>query len=426
MTPGRDLARRLFREIAARTADPPGVTRVAYGEGEEEAHTIVAEAAQALGAERLHDAAGNLYLVLAGKDRGRVLLVGSHLDSVPHGGDYDGVAGVLMGLALMADLAASGRTPPCDLAVVCLRAEESCWFPYSYIGSKSALGLLDPAVLDEVSRSDDGQSLAAHIARLGHDPGAVRRGARLYEPDRIAGYIEPHIEQAPSLTDADVPVGLVTGIRGSVRFRRIAVTGVYAHSGAEPRPLRRDAGLAGARLITEMHEFWNRLEAEGRDLTVTFGEISTDPAEHGFSKVPGFLHLCLDIRSEEPGSLEIAEAELRDMAVRIAGETGCGIDLGPRTNSLPAPLSPRMRACFEEAASSLGIPTLTMPSGAGHDAATYAQAGVPAAMLFIRNRNGSHNPDEAMDFADFDAALTVLETALGDPRLIAREATVAA
>ncbi len=426
MSPGRALARRLFRALAEHTADPPGVTRVAYGLGEQVAHDLVAEAAQAFGAEKRIDAAGNQFLVLAGEDRSRVILVGSHLDSVLHGGDYDGVAGVLMGLALQADLAAQGRMPPCDLAVTCLRAEESCWFPDSYIGSKTALGLLDPDVLDGVRRSDDGTSLAQHMERLGFDPDGVRRGKRHYEPEEIVAFIEPHIEQAPALVEAGMPVGLVTGIRGSVRYRQIAVTGAYAHSGATPRALRHDAGLAGARLITEMHALWDALEAEGRDLTVTFGEIATDPAQHGFSKVPGHLHLCLDMRSAEADTLERAEQKLRSCAAGIAEATGVTIDLGPRTDSSPTPLSPELRACFAAAAEAQGIGTLTMPSGAGHDAATFAKAGVPTAMLFIRNRNGSHNPDEAMDDADFDAALAVLETALDDPSLTARRGAEAA
>ena len=177
------------------------------------------------------------------------------------------------------------------------------------------------------------------------------------------------------------------------------------------------AGQAGFRVIGA---------ATTRSRGVTFGEIATDPGEHGFSKVPGHLHLCLDLRSAEPEALELAERELRRTAERIVQETGAQIDLGPRSDSAPAPLSPELRACLGDAASAAGIETLTMPSGAGHDAATYARAGVPSAMLFIRNRNGSHNPDEAMEAEDFDAALSVLEAALDDPRLTARHREEAA
>jgi N-carbamoyl-L-amino-acid hydrolase len=169
-----------------------------------------------------------------------------------------------------------------------------------------------------------------------------------------------------------------------------------------------------------MHAVWDGFEAAGRDLTVTFGEIGTDPAQHGFSKVPGHLHLCLDMRSADTGALDDAEAALRDLAARVAAGTGTGIDLGPRTGSAPAPMCGALRACLADAADLAGVATMALPSGAGHDAATYAAAGVPSAMLFIRNRNGSHNPDEAMEHADFEAALAVLSGALDDPRLVAR------
>lgn len=414
---GRALGRALFAELERLTATPPGVTRVGYGEGERIAFDLVAEAASRFDADRRFDAAGNQYLVMRGADRSRTVLIGSHLDSVPHGGNFDGAAGVLLGLALQASLAATGRTPPFDLAVVCLRAEESCWFPYSYLGSKTALGRLDPDVLDTVRRSDSGRTLAEHITEAGFDPAAVRTGARLYEPDEIAAYIEPHIEQAPTLVSAGVPVGLVTGIRGSFRFRTIKILGEYAHSGAMPRPLRRDAGLAAARFIVALHALWDTFEAAGEDLTVTFGEIATDAEAHGFSKVPGEMHLCLDVRSQSLETLERAAHEVHKIADEVAAATGCRIDLGPRTGSSPAPLSDPLRAVMERAATLAGVPTLTLPSGAGHDAATYAAAGIPAAMLFIRNENGSHNPDEAMDMDDFDAALAVLDAALADPQL---------
>lgn len=414
---GRALARELFGELARITATPPGVTRVAYGDSEVAAFALMAEHAARYGAEQTFDPAGNQYLVLPGQDRSRVILVGSHLDSVLHGGNFDGAAGVIMGLALQASLAAGGRQPPFDLGVVCLRAEESCWFPYSYIGSRTALGRLDPAMLETVRRSDSGRTLADHMRDLGFDPAAVGKGARRYAPEEIVAYVEPHIEQAPKLVAHNVPVGLVTGIRGAFRFRNIVVSGEYSHSGAMPRPMRRDAGLAAARFIVALHALWDAFEADGEDLTVTFGEIATDPNEHGFSKVPGRVHLCLDVRSQSAEALRRAEDEVRRRAAAISGETGCTIDLGTRSASNPAPLSDPLRAVTAKAAHLAGVKAIAMPSGAGHDAAIYAEAGIPSAMLFIRNENGSHNPDEAMDMADFDAALSVLDAALSDPGL---------
>jgi N-carbamoyl-L-amino-acid hydrolase len=228
-------------------------------------------------------------------------------------------------------------------------------------------------------------------------------------------YIEPHIEQGPALLAAGFPVGIVTGICGSFRHRDILVRGEYAHSGATSRALRHDAVHAGARLVVAMRELWQRLEAEGEDLTVTFGQFATDPANHSFSKVAGEARLCLDVRSQSRATLERVRRELAGLAERIAAEERVTIDLGPLSGTEPAKMSSGLNDMLLEACSAEGVPTMLLPSGAGHDAATFAAAGIPATMLFIRNENGSHNPDEHMDFADFDRALAVLHRMIGMP-----------
>ncbi|TIW04917.1 MAG: M20/M25/M40 family metallo-hydrolase, partial [Mesorhizobium sp.] len=160
LTAGGQLAGRILETLADATADAPGVTRVAYGPGERFAHGLVREEAQKLGAVARTDAAGNLYLTLNGRDPDLpALVVGSHLDSVAHGGNFDGAAGVVAGLALMAELMAQGVRLHRDLIVLATRAEEAVWFPLSYPGSQAALGLLDPEAL-EAKRSDSGRTLA--------------------------------------------------------------------------------------------------------------------------------------------------------------------------------------------------------------------------------------------------------------------------
>jgi N-carbamoyl-L-amino-acid hydrolase len=409
------LAADLFARLAAETADAPGVTRVAYGEGEGVAFSLMAEAASAWSAERAFDAAGNLFMTLPGEDRERTIQIGSHLDSVPHGGNFDGTAGVILGIALQAAMAGAGRRPPFDLTVVCLRAEESCWFPHSYIGSKTALGLLDPAVLDDVRRSDTGRSLADHMRDAGFQPERVRRGDRLIEPSRIVAHIEPHIEQAPLLLSEGLPLGIVSGIRGSFRYRNARCFGEYAHSGAMPRALRRDAAVASARLIVAMQAVWEKMERAGEDVTITFGEVGTDPAQHSFSKVPGEMRLCVDVRSQSPETLDRVRARIHAIADGIAAETATRFDFGALSGSNPALMSAPLNVIIAESCRAAGVPARIMPSGAGHDAATYAQAGVPSTMLFIRNENGSHNPDEHMELADFDRALSVLAASMDVP-----------
>jgi N-carbamoyl-L-amino-acid hydrolase len=183
-----------------------------------------------------------------------------------------------------------------------------------------------------------------------------------------------------------------------------------------PRRLRRDAVVAGARLVAAMQALWLRREAAGEDLTVTFGEFFTDPAQHSFSKVPGRAQLCLDVRSESEATLAGVRAEFLETAARIAAECGVAIEPGPLTGSTPARMDEGLNARLAAAAEGLGIPARRMPSGAGHDAAVFAQAGIPATMLFVRNAHGSHNPDEHMELADFDRALEVLHSMIAQWR----------
>jgi N-carbamoyl-L-amino-acid hydrolase len=412
---GAATARRLFDALEERTADPPGITRIAYGEGERIAHDLVAGAARDWGGAIDHDPAGNQFITMPGRDRERTILIGSHMDTVPHGGNFDGAAGIVLGLAVQAALAAEGKTPPFDLQVVCLRAEESCWFPHSYIGSKTALGRLDPAVLDDVRRSDSDRSLAEHMREEGFDPQSVRAGRCLIDPARIIAFLEPHIEQGPVLVAENVPIGLVSAIRGSFRHRQARCLGQYAHSGATPSGLRRDAVVATASLVLAVQEVWADLEAEGHDVAVTFGQIGTDPAQHSFSKVAGEVNFCLDVRSQSKETLEIVRTRVDALSAEIAARHNVQFDFGPISGSDPALMSEGVLNLIEGVAGRIGLTTLTMASGAGHDAATFSSAGIPSGMIFIRNEHGSHNPDEGMDMSDFDRALVLLLGLMDEP-----------
>lgn len=408
MTARQDLSERMFAALATGTADPPGVTRAAYGPGEQFAHDLAGAEAAALGCETAVDAAGNLFMTLPGADRARpCLMLGSHLDSVPHGGNYDGAAGVIAGLALVADLVGQGVTPARDLTIAAFRAEEAAWFPLSYPGSCAALGRLDPALL-AACRSDTGRSLARHMAEAGFDPDAVARGAALFPPGRIGTFIEVHIEQGPALTGAGLPVGLVTAINGGFRHMKARALGAWAHSGATPRHHRRDAVLALADLAAMLDSAWDRIEDAGGAATVTLGQVATDPAIHGASRVAGDLVFTLDVRSEFQPVLDGLRADLARFRTEIRDRRGVTIDLGPEFTWPIAAMSDAVLDRLTSAAAAARVPVMRLPSGAGHDAAAIAEAGVPAAMLFVRNAHGSHNPDEAMALSDLDQAVAIL------------------
>jgi beta-ureidopropionase / N-carbamoyl-L-amino-acid hydrolase len=408
LTPDVELAARLFDVLRAASFDGTGVTRDAYGPGEQRAHDLVRAEAAALGLEIAIDPAGNMLMTLPGSDRtARRIVVGSHLDSVPNGGNYDGAAGVLAGLATVAGLRQAGFVPGRDITVLAIRAEEAgAWFPTSYPGSHAALGRLPKAVL-EVTRNDTGRTLGQHMREMGFDPDAVAAGTCLLPPASIAAYLELHIEQGPVLDAEAIPVGIVTGIPGSRRWRAARVVGEYNHSGATPRRYRADAAIALAELAHRLDEHWGALETQGHQLVCTFCVLATT-AEAGFTKIPGEACFQLDLRSVAPASVDAMVTELHRLVAAIEARRGVRFELGPETGSLPSLMDPALRDGLTRAAQAGGIACRAMASGGGHDAAAFAQAGVPAAMLFVRNQNGSHNPHEAMQMEDFAAGCAVM------------------
>lgn len=401
-------AERLFAELADVGADPPGVTRATFGSGENAAHAMIRREAEALELEIATDAIGNLYVTLPGRDRDApALMTGSHLDSVPHGGNFDGAAGVIAGLVLLERLKAD-PPPPCDVTLMAIRAEEMIWFPEHYLGSRAAFGLLPSDAPDRVCRADTGRTLADHMTEAGFDPGAIRGALPQLDPARIRAFVEVHIEQGPVLARADRSVGIVSGIRGNIRHRFGRIEGQTTHAGAVPRDARHDAVLAGADLVAQLEAFWDAAETRDEDMVLTIGEFWTDPGLHGITKVPGAMRFTIDMRSMDEAVLDGFEAHLAAAAGETGTRRGVGIDPGPRTRAATAPMTPRIVAGLNTAAAKMGLAAPELPSGGGHDTAVFAGLGVPCGMIFIRSRNGSHNPDESMDLADFAQACELL------------------
>lgn len=408
LQPDVGLAERLFDQLREASFDGVGVTRDAYGPGERAAHALVRTQAEALGLAVDTDAVGNLYACLPGTDRSAPrIVVGSHLDSVRQGGNFDGAAGVLAGLSAVSGLVRSGFQPARDIVVMAIRAEEAgAWFPTSYPGSRAALGRLKPEEL-QVKRADTGRTLAQHIQDEGFDPAPVERGDALLDPVSVAAFVEVHIEQGPVLDLDGIPVGIVTGIPGSRRWRSARLIGVYGHSGAVPRRFRSDAVAAFGELVHRTDEAWGRLDAAGRDLVATFCTMGTLP-QAGFTKIAGEVAFSLDVRSVDLGAVDALYERIDANVAEIEARTGVRLERGSVTGSVPAVMDASIRQGLAAAAVELGIEAREMASGGGHDAAAFVAAGVPAAMLFVRNQNGSHTPDEAMRIEDFDAATQIL------------------
>jgi N-carbamoyl-L-amino-acid hydrolase len=408
--PDLDLGAALFERLSRATRVGPGIVRDSYGAGEQAAHDLVRSAARQLDLETATDALGNLRMTLPGKDRTAPgVIMGSHLDSVPQGGNYDGAAGVVAGLCALAGLRRGGVVPPWDLTVMAIRAEESAWFDVPYLGSAGAFGLLDPNCLS-VPRSDNGRSLEATLRECGFDPQVIREGRRLLDPGRVRAYLELHIEQGPTLVARGLPAAVVSGIRGCQRFRNARCLGKYGHSGGVNRPDRQDAVAATVALLHHLESVWLREEAAGADLVFTAGELCTDAALHGPSKIAGETRFVLDVRSLSEATMTAVSDEAQAAAQRLGEHYRVRFDLGPRTDSPAALMDDRLRAKL------LGLleQPYEMPSGAGHDAAVFARMGIPSAMIFVRNENDSHNPEEAMSLEDFAVATQALTSLLLD------------
>jgi N-carbamoyl-L-amino-acid hydrolase len=408
--PDVDLGARLFEDLSLATRVGRGIVRDSYGDGEQAAHDIVRSAARSLDLETAIDAIGNLTMTLSGRDRAAPrIIIGSHLDSVPQGGNYDGAAGVVGGLCALAGLRKAGFVPPCDVAVLAIRAEESAWFDIPYLGSAGAFGLLDPRCL-AVARSDNGRSLESTLTARGFDPQAIREGRRLLDPASIRAYLELHIEQGPTLVARGLPAAVVSGLRGCQRFRSARCIGEYGHSGGVARPYRHDAVAATVAFLHHMETIWLREEAAGTDLVLTAGELYTDPAFHGPSKIAGETHFVLDVRSLSEATMTAITGEAQAVAARVGDEYRVHIDLGPRSDSPAALMDARLRARLL----TLLDEPFEMPSGGGHDAAVFAKLGIPTGMIFVRNEHDSHNPEEAMALEDFAVATQALTRLLLD------------
>jgi beta-ureidopropionase / N-carbamoyl-L-amino-acid hydrolase len=404
VAPDLGLAASLFDRLSDATRRGRGIVRDSYGAGEQAAHDIMRAAGERTGLEVSVDAIGNLTMTLPGRDRSaQRIIIGSHLDSSPQAGNYDGAAGVVAGLCVVSALKEAGVHPRCDVSVMGIRAEESSWFNISYLGSGGAFGLLDPACLS-IPRSDTGRSLESTLIECGFDPRPIRERRSLLDPSTIRAYLELHIEQGPTLVAERLPAAVVTGIRGCKRFRNARCIGQYGHSGAVNRPHRHDAVAATVALLHHLESIWVQLEDSGADLVVTSGELFTDPAMHAPSKIAGETHFVLDVRSVSDATMNAVATEARQAAARIGEAYRVTFDLGATSDSPPAVMDDRLRASL------MGLldRPFEMPSGAGHDAAVFAKVGIPTAMIFVRNENGSHNPDESMTLDDFAVATQAL------------------
>ena len=353
----------LLEEIGQDTADSPGITRAAWSNNEEIAAERVRAFARRHGLQALNDPFGNVHVLLPGVDPATpCVTTGSHLDSVPHGGNYDGLAGVAAGLAVLAAANADPASRGKPFRVVGLRCEESPWFGVAYLGSRLMLGLSSLDEIGDLVRSDSGKSLRHHLEQLGYPRKGETTAPRL-DAKLVTSFLELHIEQGP-LLEADVlPIGIATAVRGNVRFPEARCIGAYGHSAALPRRFRQDAVLAVAELALGLDQFWKDRIARGdEDFVMTVGKFSTDAELHAMTKVAGEVTFSVNLGAAVKASLDEARARLFDLIKEIEKDRGVTFDLGREVGTPPTQLDERLITLVEDSANALSIANRRMPT----------------------------------------------------------------
>lgn len=405
---GLKYAKAILDTVRRMSADTLGVTRQGYSELE----TDVLHYLQGLGRDldlEIHcDDAGNVWMTLPGRDRSLPALVsGSHVDSVPQGGNYDGLAGVTAALTVAWWMRRHQFQPERDYTVLMMRCEESSFFGKAYVGSLGMMGRLTTADLLLRHRTQD-ITLGQSISSCGLDANALTTGKPVIDLEKCGSFIELHIEQGPTLTSNEkVRVGVVTGIRGNVRHKNVVCHGETAHSGAVNKEFRHDAVMATAALIHRLENAWQEWLDKGEDLVFTVGVIRTG-ATAAISVIPGEVSFTVDMRSLSADTCERFHTLMLEEAAKIEKERGVRFDFDKALYTAPGAVDQALSDRLYAAAEANHIPCMRLPSGAGHDAAVIGAAGVPVAMIFVANQNGSHNPHEEMQMKDFMTGVDLL------------------
>ncbi len=392
-----DRAKRVIaacRHIATMSEEPGRITRRFLTPPVHEVHAYLRLIMEALGMEVRVDAAGNLRGLWKPAGAGqRTLIMGSHIDTVPDAGAFDGVLGVVMALEWV--ILAREIAFPVPIEVIAFSEEEGVRFGIPFIGSRAVAGRFEPSLL--ALKDGEGVSLAEAIRRFGLDPENIPEDA-VHEEG--AAFVETHIEQGPVLGTENRSVGVVTGIVGQTRLS-LEFTGQANHAGTTPMHLRRDALAAAAEWIVFVEAFARRVDG----LVATVGKVALEP--NASNVIPAKARVSLDVRHAHDSQRNSAAEELIAQARAIAERRSLAFDCTPLMNEPAVSMDERLTAYLSAAVEAAGMPLKEMPSGAGHDAMVMATR-MPAAMLFLRSPGGlSHHPDETVAEQDVEAALQV-------------------
>ena len=397
----------LLRQLSAITeggSESRGVTRLAFTKREREAHSLFADWMTALGLSVRTDAAGNTIAERPGKHARPAIGTGSHLDSVPEGGRFDGIAGVVAAVEVARVLAESDVAHDRPMRFVAFAGEEGARFGQACIGSKAVGGLWTAEELARLHDAD-GISLADAMRAVGIDPGRISEAK--WNADDWAGFVELHVEQGQVLEHDGYSIGIVDLISGSTRFE-LAFDGQASHTGSTPMSLRHDALVAAAEVILLAEEI--ATDPSHRGTRCTVGKLEVAPGS--ITTIPGHVKLWVDVRDVDSGrQRETADEIVRRARLKCEGR---GVTLTPRLLSdsspvvLPAWIRKIVSAECERSATSYKV----MYSGASHDTQMVNHM-VPAGLIFVPSRGGlSHVPEEWTSSSDLALGVSVLTRTL--------------
>lgn len=395
----RERVSNLLAGLAQFTASEEGVTRLAYSPLDKEAQDWLLEQVKDLGLSIREDAVGNVFLRREGVDSALpAVACGSHLDTVIHGGAYDGMCGVVGALEALYMLRDAQLTR--SIEVLIFRAEESSRFGFATMGSKLLTGAATVAKLSTGGKKGD-ISFEEALRQWGCDP--ARAADAILAPGSYASFSELHIEQGKVLEEKGIQIGIVRNIAAPTRFK-IHIQGMADHSGATPMGMRRDALVAAAKLILAVNEAAEDEKAHGTVGTV--GVVEVEPGS--INVVPGAVTLWVDVRGVEPASIKRTLEDIQAEAENVAVTDRVGVRIEMLTADSPVPLSETLAEQTEAVCKELGYSFLHMNSGAGHDAMHMAKI-APTTMIFIPCKGGiSHNPAEYASMDDICRGITVL------------------
>ena len=395
---GERLWRRLSELAEVGKLESGGVTRLSFTDEERAAKDLVASFMREAGLAVREDAAGNLLGRREGSDPDApAVLLGSHVDSVYEGGNFDGPLGVLAGVEVAQTMQERGIETTRPVEVVAFTDEEGARFSFGMIGSRALAGTLSE---DDLQHEDeDGISIADAMSNYGLDPERTAEAAR--SQGFLAAYLELHIEQGRVLEGEDLPVGVVTGIAAPV-WRRLVFMGETGHAGTTPMGMRRDA-LAAAAEVAAVVE----VEASATGTSVgTVGQMGVEPG--GINIIPGRVELSLDLRDIDEGTRDLVEDRITERAGGICERRGVGFDTEVLQRMTPVSCSETVRDAVRAACEGLGIRPYSLASGAAHDGMQLVGL-CPVGMIFVRSKDGvSHNPDEWSSKEDCTAGADVL------------------